>query len=360
VINGLDQTRRYLGMALKKTKIIIFFGLLSFITGCSDGERSLSNLGSTDDFKQQEIAPDFEAPEDESEAVKNTCSGFVNTESSRLNVRTDSNTNSTICTKLESKTSVFIALDGHKDGFLRITNPDCEQDWVYVSDRYIELGSDCPFEIAKREDTKPEPKPEEPEEKDRTPDSLIDTFHIERRDFTLANGKAKRWDGCKDGYRSVGGYNSDKRCGRAFLHKKFTENLNKQFYKCVFNAADSAGYEKTQKVFINHLGSYNDRNARNSSRKSNHAYARALDIKNFNLVDSRGRVTKVSTLLRDYKGKQAKFYDDFRACWKDSMPSSCRRGKSEYKGSIGHKSSKLGGNTLHNDHIHLSFPLCAG
>jgi len=342
---------------LKNT--LILFSILNLATACLSDDRSLENLGSTDDFKQQEIDPDFEAPEDETEVEKSTCSGFVDTQSGNLNVRTGSSTNSTICTKLASKTSLTIALEGHKDGFIKITTPKCGQDWVYVSEDYVGLGSDCPFVIGADSPDEEEHEHEE-ETADRTPDSLLDTFYIERQDFTLANGKAKRWDGCESGYKSIGGYNSDSRCGRAYLHAKFSENLNEQFYKCVFNAADSAGYEKTQKVFINHLGSYNDRNARNSSRKSNHAYARALDIKNFNLVDSRGKVSKVSTLLRDYGGSQAKFYDDFRDCWKDSMPSSCRSGQSEYQGSIGHKSSKLGGSTLHNDHIHLSFPLCAG
>jgi len=424
---------------IKQSLTLLIVAMLS--TAClNNNEANLNNLGSTDDFMEQEIDPDFEAPEDESEAEKKTCSGFVNTVSGALNVRTDSNTDSEICATLATKTSLSIALEGHKDGFIKITTPKCEQDWVYVSDQYVGLGSDCTFSIGEEQEpekdvevgqqtcngfidtttsplnirtdsntnsdicakldprtpitisvdghqdgflkiTTPECEqdwvyasnqfielgsdcPFEVEEKpdtgNRTPDSLLNTFYIERRTFNLANGSAKRWDGCESGYKSIGGYNSDRTCGRAFLHEKFSDNLNEQFYKCVFNAADTAGYAETQKVFINHLGSYNDRTARNSTRKSNHAYARALDIKNFNLVDSNGNISKVSTLLRDYKGKQAVFYDEFRQCWKDSMPSSCRSGNTEYKGSVGHKSSKLGGNTLHNDHIHLSFPLCAG
>ncbi len=190
--------------------------------------------------------------------------------------------------------------------------------------------------------------------------SLENTFFIESQTFSLARGPAKRWDGCKQNYRSEGGYDSDLKCGRAFIEEKFSRNLNKIFYKCTFSAAKDAKYPDPQKVFINHLGSYNDRLARGSSRLSHHAYARALDIKNFNLVDAAGKNYKVSTLLRDYNGQQAVFYDSFRQCWKDSMPSSCKPSDTEYKGSIGHTSSKLGGNSLHNDHIHLSFPLCAG
>ncbi len=228
------------------------------------------------------------------------------------------------------------------------------------------LGSKDNFEDVKIDDdfTAPEEDKEDPIV-DETPIlqsqvSLENTFYIEPKNFSLNHGPSKRWDGCQNGYRSNGGYNSDLKCGRAFIEEKFGKNLNKIFYKCVFNAAKDANYANIQKVFINHLGSYNDRTARNSKRLSHHAYARALDIKNFNLVDNKGNNIKVSTLLRDYSGSQAKFYDSFRQCWKDSMPSSCSPGKTEYKGSIGHKSSKLGGNSLHNDHIHLAFPLCAG
>lgn len=186
------------------------------------------------------------------------------------------------------------------------------------------------------------------------------SFFIEDRTFSLAHGSAKRWDGCRDNYVSQGGYNSNSKCGRAFLHSKFSNQLNEFFYRCISDAAKTAGYPQPQRMFIKHLGSYNDRNARNSSRLSNHAFARALDIATFNLYDSSGKLHRVSTLLRDYKGSQAKFYDEFRQCWSESMPSNCRPGNTEYLGSIGHRSSRLGGNTLHNDHIHLSLPQCAG
>lgn len=327
------------------------------LASCADSYRSLDNLGSIDDFKDQILQPDFEAPEDETVEVQNTCNGFVNTKTSPLNVRVDASLNARVCTQLDSKTTVIISQDGHKNGFLKILTPKCKEVFSYVSKKYIGLGSDCEFSA---EEDVAEGVGAKPKEVGHATNSQVNTFFIERKEFTLANGKAGRWDGCKVGYKSGGGYNSDSRCGRAYLHKKFSKNLNEQFYRCIFQAADVAGYPKTQKVFINHLGTYNDRNARKSKRKSNHAYARAMDIKNFNLVDERGKVSKVSTLLRNYKGQQAKFYDEFRDCWKKSMPTSCRAGKTEYKGSIGHRSSKLGGNSLHNDHIHLSFPLCAG
>ncbi len=189
---------------------------------------------------------------------------------------------------------------------------------------------------------------------------LKNTFSMSSTLYSLAHGKANRWNGCEGSKSSQGGYNSDSRCGTAFFHPSFADNLNEAFFTCAREAAVEAGLPQPQRIFIRHLGSYNDRNARGSSRLSNHAYARALDIVNFNLYDHQGGHFKVSTYLRDYKGAQAVFYDTFRDCWADSIPSSCRAGNTEYLGSIGHRSSKLGGNSLHNDHLHLSYPLCAG
>ncbi len=213
------------------------------------------------------------------------------------------------------------------------------------------------------------PAPEDEVEEEPIPDevtpppvqvSLKNTFHIEENVFDLAHGPALRWDGCIKEKASQGGYNSDSQCGRAYFHPSFANNLNDVFFQCVHDAAQSAQLPVPQRIFVRHLGTYNDRAARNSSRLSHHAYARAWDIVNFNLYDKSGNLHRISTLLRDYKDEQAIFYDEFRACWRDSMPSSCGPGDSEYRGSVGHQASQMGGNSLHNDHLHLAFPLCAG
>lgn len=190
--------------------------------------------------------------------------------------------------------------------------------------------------------------------------NLKNTFEFDDRVFNLARGPAWRWDGCAVEKASQGGYNSDSQCGRAYFHPLFADQLNAMFFSCVTQAAEDSGIPRPEKIFIRHLGSYNDRTARNSTRTSNHAYARAWDIVNFNLYHSWGERTRISTLLRDYVDEQADFYDGFRDCWMESLPSGCSPGHTEYKGSVGHRASKLGGNTLHNDHLHLSFPLCAG
>ena len=190
--------------------------------------------------------------------------------------------------------------------------------------------------------------------------NLKNTFYFENQSFALAHGPGLRWDGCVQEKQTQGGYNSDTDCGRGFFHPAFADNLNDAFYICVSEAAQAAQIPQPHRIFIRHLGSYVDRNARNSSRLSNHAYARAWDIVNFNLYDADGNRTRISTLLRDYVDQQAVFYDEFRSCWRDSLPSSCVPGNTEYQGSIGHQASELGGNSLHNDHLHLSYPLCAG
>lgn len=206
----------------------------------------------------------------------------------------------------------------------------------------------------------PEEEPEEETPEDPIEPSTV-SFYTNGNYYTLARNRALRWEGCETSARARGGYMSDSSCGRAFLYDKFVRHLNNHFFRCVERAAQSANLSQPNRVFINHLGSYNDRTARGSSRLSMHAYARALDVKNINLIDSRGNVYRISTHINDFRGATAKFYDSFRGCWKDTMPSNCVPGQTEYQGSIGHnKSSVSGTNSLHNDHIHLSFPFCAG
>ena len=185
-------------------------------------------------------------------------------------------------------------------------------------------------------------------------------FSINRTPVRLAHGSAVTWDGCSKPALIKGGYGSDKSCGKAYFHQKFEGQMNKQFFLCVERGANKANLAQPQRVFVNHDGSYNNRKARNSKRLSMHAYARALDIAAFNLVDAAGKVTKISTNVRNFRGTTKVFYNEFRQCWKEAMPKSCRNGMTEAKGSIGIPSSALGGNKLHNDHIHLSYAPCAG
>jgi hypothetical protein len=185
------------------------------------------------------------------------------------------------------------------------------------------------------------------------------TVALDRRTRRLAHGPAITWMGCDSRARLMGGYNSNTRCGRALVHPAFGQHMSQHFVACSDRAARRAGMATPRRIFVNHVGTYNNRSARGSRRLSMHAYARALDIANFNLYDSRGQLTRVSTHVRNFRGRTAVFYNEFRQCWRETMSRNCRPGQTEYKGSIGIPRSALGGNNLHNDHIHLSLPLCA-
>lgn len=185
-------------------------------------------------------------------------------------------------------------------------------------------------------------------------------FAVDAGTTQLAHDVAKTWQGCASSALVKGGYQSDSKCGRAYLQPKFDSQLEKKFFLCAERGASKAGLARPNHVYVNHDGSYNDRDARNTTRLSMHAYARALDIAAFLLYDGADKVSRISTNVRNYKGVTKSFYDEFRQCWKEAMPASCSPGKTEWKGSIGIPSSALGGNSLHNDHIHLSYALCAG
>lgn len=178
--------------------------------------------------------------------------------------------------------------------------------------------------------------------------------------FQLAHGPGQTWNGCEVQAAVGGGYSSDTKCGNGTLDPAFAVHLNRHFMSCIDKAALAAGANRPERVFLHHLGTYVDRNAVNTTRLSMHAYARAIDLRKFILVDRLGSATHWSTDISAYTGANAVFYDTFRQCWADTMPSKCQPGQTEYRGSIGHTESAMGGNSIHADHIHLSFPLCAG
>jgi len=185
-------------------------------------------------------------------------------------------------------------------------------------------------------------------------------FSMSAETFKLANGPARKWDGCAASALVRGGYNSDTACSNGYFHPGFVKHLESHFFPCLEKASLAANFPQPRKVFVRHLGTYVNRDGRNSDTLSMHAYARGIDLAKLNLFDSQGNKIPVPLTKADYKGATKTFYNSFRQCWKDSLPSACRPGLREYKGSIGHANSALGGNSLHDKHIHLSFPFCAG
>lgn len=185
-------------------------------------------------------------------------------------------------------------------------------------------------------------------------------FAVSSETYKLANGPARKWDGCAVGALVRGGYDSDVNCSSGYFHPLFVKHLEDHFFTCVERASLDANFRQPRGIFVHHLGTYVNRNGRNSDSLSMHAYARGFDLAKLILTDGQGGKTFVPLTKLDYKGPTKQFYDSFRQCWKDSLPSACRPGLKEYKGSIGHASSALGGNSLHEKHIHLSLPFCAG
>jgi hypothetical protein len=154
------------------------------------------------------------------------------------------------------------------------------------------------------------------------------------------------------------GYNSDERCTRERMHQGMAEHMNQHFLGCVQAAAEAAGMEKPEKIHINHMGCHVVRTVRGSSTMSLHSHGRALDIGAIIFKPS-GR--RVSMHVREARGPNRDFYNSLRACWARSLPAACRNGSGrEAFGSIGYPGSQGPGNNDHNDHLHLSFPPCAG
>lgn len=143
------------------------------------------------------------------------------------------------------------------------------------------------------------------------------------------------------------------RCNSEKMSPGLANKMNKYMLKCAQEAAARAGVPRPESLFIHHMGCHNHRRMNLPGGRrggwSQHAYASALDISAIHLIDASGRKTKMSMHQNDYKGKNAVFYDGFRACWARSQR--CR------PESVGHVKSMrrtgIYGNSLHADHLHL-------
>lgn len=187
-------------------------------------------------------------------------------------------------------------------------------------------------------------------------------FSASKEIVKLAHGPGVVWDGCDPHAVVSGGLGSDTRCGHDFLLPGYVQFLDANFSRCVTRAAATANWPTPVRIYVRHLGTYEDRGVITKELSAQvalslHAYGRAIDIAGINMYDTQGRVTKFSSHINDYKGSNALFYDEFRQCWKDSMPSTCGKWAET---TIGHVKSKMGGNAVHFNHIHTAYPPCAG
>jgi hypothetical protein len=154
------------------------------------------------------------------------------------------------------------------------------------------------------------------------------------------------------------GYNSDTRCTRERMHEGMARHMDEHFLRCVQDAAEAVGMQRPERIHINHMGCHNVRTVAGSNTMSLHSYGRALDI---GAIIFKPSGERVSMHVRHADSRNRSFYNSIRVCWARSLPENCRtRGGREAFGSIGYPGSNGPGNDSHNDHLHLSFPPCAG
>ena len=155
------------------------------------------------------------------------------------------------------------------------------------------------------------------------------------------------------------GYNSDTKCTRDKMDRGMAQHMDKVFLSCVQQSAQAAGFTPPAAIHINHMGCHHVRTVAGSSTMSLHSWGRALDI---GAIIFKPSGQKMSMHIRDSnKPGSREFYNALRNCWARNLPASCRGGGGrESFGSIGYNGSNGPANGKHADHMHLSWPPCAG
>jgi hypothetical protein len=140
----------------------------------------------------------------------------------------------------------------------------------------------------------------------------------------------------------------DNKCNPVNVAKDFVNPLLEQIPKCVNKALKLDGKAPAANIFVEHMGTYQDRNVADSKELSLHATGRAIDIAKFIITTVTGeRIIHSMTIA----SKDHPFYNNFNACWKT------------YQGKSASCHPKGGGmidwhDEDHHDHVHLSLPFC--
>jgi hypothetical protein len=93
--------------------------------------------------------------------------GKVATQSSNLNVRTEPESSGNVCGSMPSMSYVTVLDTAPENGFYLVQTDACDEDYEFVSARYIELASDC-----ERDDS--ELPPEEDDDEVEEPPTDLD------------------------------------------------------------------------------------------------------------------------------------------------------------------------------------------
>ena len=212
---------------------------------------------------------------------------------------------------------------------------------------------------------------------------------------TVDTGKGARkrqtevamWDGCRGKVRGSRLIGKTPRCETFPLEKNFQKHLDRHLFACSKKALKQAGevlkkltngrrngFLVPDRMELVTFGTYSNRDIKGKSGKlSLHASARAIDIRGFrffrdDIKDNNGNpkplnfsmhLNKIPSRPKLLVNKA--FYNGFRQCWKDALPSSCgHRCASVGSPYSGSKELQCHNDHNHEDHLHIEYPHCVG
>jgi hypothetical protein len=177
-----------------------------------------------------------------------------------------------------------------------------------------------------------------------------------------------KWDECNDpAFRgNYTGYGCSRNRAMANIFRDFlAENL----LSCVNQSLNKINRRSSTSVYVLHAGTAADRN---HSRASYHAVERAIDIKEFTLINSRGEAYKINYkwARQNRSAWQFSFFKQFRTCWGERQ---LRQSQARFERSNACRHNNMIANTNaglpyyasigweepnHGKHLHLSLPHC--
>jgi hypothetical protein len=138
------------------------------------------------------------------------------------------------------------------------------------------------------------------------------------------------------------------KCEPIDVAKDFAPVLLEQIPKCVNQALRLDHEAPAASIFIEHMGTYQNRKVAGSSRVSMHATGRAIDVSKIIIKTTSG---KTITHKMTIGSRREAFYGNFNKCW------------TTYQGTKAQCHPRGGGmidckDSDHHDHVHLSLPFC--
>lgn len=177
-----------------------------------------------------------------------------------------------------------------------------------------------------------------------------------------------KWDECNDP-AFKGNYTGYKCSRNRVMSNLFRDFLAENLLSCINQSLNNINRRSSPSVYVLHAGTAADSNHKNTSY---HAIERAIDIKEFTLVNSRGEAYKLNykSAKANRSSWQFSFFKQFRTCWGQRQ---LRQSQAKFKRSNACKYNNMITNTKaglpyygsigweeprHGKHLHLSLPVC--